>query len=183
MRCYLQWTLRDPTDWIALDIDTSGARRRVWERLPTRTEPTRDELGGLDNTEGWPFDLDIQGVTFGGQDHYALRPLAAGLEVTTWNDDPDDWPPGTRQAQVWTFLEPAPDPDFGGAVNTRQTRIVYAEQPELYVADKRTTIRPWSEFVLPASALTRHGVWVTQEKLAEHHAVRTRHNWREWVTP
>ncbi len=178
MRLYLQWTLATPQDWLALDLDTSGPLRRVWEKLPAKAEPVGGEI--IDNLPGWGFDLNVQGVTFGGHDHYTVRPIAGGLEVTVWDDDPAEFPPGQREAQVWTFLDPAPDPAFGGAVNTRQSRVVYTEQPGKHAPDARTTIRPWSQFVIPTS-LVLHGIWVTDALLNQHVAVRQPHGWREWV--
>lgn len=183
MRLYLQWTLLDPTDWIPIDLDNSGANRRNWRNLPSRPEPTSGQLGGEDNIEGWVFDINVQGVTFGGADHYACEPVDLGLQVTFWNDDPVDWPPGTRNGQQWLFQLPTFDVSVG-QINTRQTRIVWTEQPQNYQVDKVTqAILPWTDFVVPAANITRHGVWTTDAKASEHIAARTQRGWREWIGP
>ena len=138
-------------------------------------------MGGKDNQPGWVFDLNIQGVCFTG-DHYAVENLddgSAGVRVTVWNDDPDDWPPGTRHAHVWEFFKLQPDPENGGAYNTVQKRTTYAEAQARFA--NWAGVRPWSEFVPPPEAVTRHGVWVEDEKATELQAAAEHHGWREWT--
>jgi len=128
--------------------------------------------------------LNVQGIEFIGADHYAVEPLADGLRVTMWDDDPVDFPPGTRSARVWTLRDPAPDARVGGQANTRQSLTVYDEaSPSRWTgvsaSDGPVIVRPWSEFVPPAAA--RHGIWVDESLLAAHRASRTSHDWREWI--
>ena len=128
----------------------------------------------------------VQGVRANGADHYAVERITVGLEagirVTTWNDDPDDWPVGERHARVWTILPLAVDPAYGGAINTRQTQVLYAEGERFFrTPPQNTTVLPWAVFIPPAAAITRHGVLLTNAKYAEHVAAQTEWGWRHWT--
>ena len=88
MRVLIQWALQGAKDW--QEVDAAD-----WPSLPFRPEPTSGELGGADDTPGWISALNVQGVTFRTWDHYAVEALpSGGVKVTTWNDDPEDWPNG-----------------------------------------------------------------------------------------
>ena len=128
----------------------------------------------------------VQGVRFNGADHYAVERvtigLEAGIKVTVWNDDPDDWPVGERHARVWTFLPLAADPNLGGAINTRQSQVLYAEGERFSrIPPQNTTVLPWVDFIPPAAAITRHGVQLTNAKYAEHMAAQAEWGWRHWT--
>ena len=189
MKVLVQDARRNPRDWRQIEP-------LEWGLLPKRPVPATGELGGQNNQDGWVSELNVQGVHFNGFDHYAVEAVFIGAEegvkVTAWNDDPDDWPVGERQARVWTFLPLAPDPTLGFAINTRQSQLVYAEgerftQLEANVP-QNTSVRPWAEFVPPAESITRHGVWLTDEKFAEHRRVShsfqnndpAHWGWRHW---
>lgn len=182
MKTIVQWAARNPQDWI--EIDSS-----LWATLPSRAEPTPGQLGGSNNQLGWINGLMVQGVVFNGADHYAVEDvvigLDAGVRVTSWWDDPDDYPVGERRARVWTILPLAPDPALGNAINTRQSQVVYAEGARFTNLEQNlpqnTSVRPWSEFVPPSAAITRHGVWLTDAKYAEHVATRREWGWRHWA--
>lgn len=192
MKILLQWSKATPEDWATLDLGATGAAANRWRNLPKKPLPAGGEV--IDNTLGWLYDLCIDGVMLGGYDHYSAAPVtvsgAAGVEVTLWNDDPEDWPAGTRHALVWRFLPPAPDIRFGGRVNTRQW-LTYFIEPNAPQADRAGTgetsggpvvWRTWAEFVPPAATLTIHGVWLDATLEAQHLAVRRRLvDWREWV--
>ncbi len=186
MKVLYQWAQRDPEDWHQIDaVD--------WDALPNRRIPATDEMGGGDNVLGWINDLCVQGVHFNGSDHVAVESVVidgeTGVRVTNWWDDPDDYPPGERRARVWTFLPLAADPDMGGAINTRQSQIVYAEGARLIdytdSPPQNTTVLPWVDFVAPAAGLIRHQVLLTDAKYVEH--VRARGSgdlewgWRDWT--
>lgn len=177
MKLLVQWTLAQPAGWVELEVRDTPQLRRVWERLPQRPEPVGSEV--LDNSPGWIFDLNCQGIHFGGSDHYAVEPVSGGLRVTTWNDDPEEYPVGSRTATVWTLLDPAPDPAFGGVMNTRQTREFYADDLVRW-----PTALPYAAFVPPPPVATRHGIWVSDVLRDQHLTVRgpTR-GWREWIVP
>lgn len=187
MRVLVQWTKANPEDWVELDIRDTPQLRRAWERLSSKPEPQGGEA--IDNNPGWIFDINVQGVLFAGHDHYSVGLITSpefGIRVTVWNDDPEDYPPGERYAQVFEFFEPAPDPRYGGQVNTRQRLTVYDERiPSPWEGTKTSmgpvTVRPWSEFVPPSNALTRHGIWVDDSLLDQHKAVRSSRGWRDWV--
>ena len=186
MKVLLQWAQRDPGNWIPFDLDLIAD---AWESLPTRAEPNPGQLGGSNNVLGWINNLMVQGVRFNGADHYAVEQVTIGLEagtrVTIWNDNPDNWPVGQRHARIWTFLPLAVDANLGGAINTRQSQVLYAEGPRFTrnsaKPPQNTTVLPWANFVLPAIAITRHGVLLTKAKYAEHIAAQTQWGWRHWV--
>ena len=173
MRLLVQWTRAQPGDWEEIEVDDSPVRRRAWERLPALPEPVGGEVIG--SAPGWIFDINCQGIHFGGADHYAVEPIAGGLRITTWNDDPVDYPPGTRFAIRWELLDPDFDPAVG-QVNTRQTRTMWHEDEARY-----PFALPWSTFVPPPAAATRHGIWVPDALRDEHLAARGVHGWREWI--
>ena len=183
MKTLLQWARLDATDWIPLDLEIVPT---AWRNLPTRPEPAPGQLGGTNNVLGWINNLMVQGVRFNGADHYAVEQVTVGLElgvrVTVWNDDPDDWPVGQRHARVWTFLPLTADPNLGGAINTRQTQILYAEGERfLRIPPQNTTVLPWVSFIPPDTTITRHGVLLTDAKYAEHLAAQTEWGWRHWT--
>ena len=169
MKILVQWTRRNPRDWI--EVDSSA-----WESLPKRAEPRPGEVGAQNNVEGWLFDVNVQGVMFGGNDHVAVEHAPFGCRVYSWNDDPTDWPVGTRYGSVWEFRDPAPDLRFGGLVNTRQAVVRYADDSSLF-----EDVRPFADYPIPPEALTRHGVWVSDRDVELHKTRRTEHGWREWI--
>lgn len=169
MKIQLQWATKDPQPW--QEIDSSQ-----WATLPKKDVPKPGQFGGTNNQLGWLRNVSVQGITAEGYDHVAIEDIVIGLDAgvryTLWNDDPVDYPVGERQAIVWTILPLAPDPQLGMAINTRQSCIRYCEgarytrlmpDPPL-----NTTVRPWTEFVPPAAAITRHGIWLTDTKWQEH---------------
>jgi len=131
--------------------------------------------------------LCIQGVTFDGADHYAIRNLpSGGVKVFVWHDDPDDWPPGQRWARVSTIPLLGVDPAMGGAINTRATDVIYAEagiRPTFaaaYAGNPKVEVVPWTRFT-PPQAKVQHGVWVPDAQHADLQAARRVVGWREWT--
>lgn len=186
MIVYVQWTLATPTDWVGIDLRTGGAAARRWLNLAKKPEPQGGET--IDSSPGWIFDVCIQGVHLYGFDHVAGEPMADGLRFYGWNTDitdPESDP--YRWGEVWEFYQPAPDPAFGGQVNTRQRKTVYTEaEPELFAGQVTTLgpvdVKPWSQFPTPAESLTRHGIWVRDEALWQRHFdARSQRDWREWA--
>ena len=173
MRVLVQWTKLNPEDWVELDVRNTGPFRKAWENLPAKPLPAGGEA--IDNALGWVFDINVQGIHFGGSDHYAVEPTAGGVRVTTWNDDSEDYPPGTRFATRWDLLDPALDPAVG-QVNTRQTRTMWHEDQTRF-----PDALPWSQFVPPPAAVTRHGIWLPEALMNQHLAARQSHGWREWI--
>ena len=178
MKCCLQWTQQNPTDWIELDSS-------AWESLAKRPVPDVGELGGVDDTPGWVFDLNIQGYQFAGADHYAVEDVGGGgVRVTVWNDDAGDILPDEFFAEVWTLMPLAADANLGGAINTVQSRVVYAAPTAFAKWTKypieNTTVKPWSEFVAPDAAVTRHGIWATDVLAGTHEKAVTEQGWRDF---
>lgn len=182
MKVYIQWAMSSPEDYVAYELD----RIQNVRGLPKKALPIGGEV--LDNLPGWLADMVVQGVSFAGWDHVSVAfPGGGALSVIGWNDDPVDFPEGPY-AHVWTFYSPAPDPRYGNAINTRQSLTVYTDVPEQvahWTGQATTmgpvTIRPWSDFSVPASNVTLHGIWQADTSYEAHRAVRTAHGWREWV--
>lgn len=194
MRLYVQWARVHPTDWEPVEIVSDAD----WHRLPSKPVPTGTET--LDDQPGWLYDLNVQGVTFGGFDHVAVGVIPNGVRVTSWNDDAQD--DSEKIAMVWEFEQPRHDPRVG-QVNTVQRLTVHDDTPDSRWVGQSTSVgpvivRPWSEFVPPTGA--RHGVWLpsphpitpasvnerhrgifrADDGPAAHRAARAFHGWEEW---
>jgi len=133
--------------------------------------------------------LCVQGVVIDGFDHYSVEPVEAGIvKVIVWNDDEDDWPVGQRWAREICFrhLAPDPDPRFGGAFNTCQTHVIYAEagiRPTLesaYGGNSKIEFKDWSEFD-PNRSNPMEGQWVTDAQHAAFQRQQTVEGWRTWT--
>lgn len=179
MRVCYQPTLAAPTDWFETDS-------REWHKIAKKGIPVGGET--IDGAPGWIHRGCVQGVEFAG-DHHAIEHLPNnGLRYYLWNDDPIDYPPGERFAEVWTFKTLAPDSRFNGALNTRQSRVIYADKGgrlwKVFVANgpvENTTLLDWSLFPKPNEAITRHGIMVS-DKLNEEHGKRyVPQGWRTWT--
>lgn len=191
MRVLLQWTKAHPEDFLEVDVRPTGQFRRAWERLAAKALPTGGET--IDDNPGWICGLNIQGVWIGGFDHYAGEPIddptyGWGIRIYMWNDDPTDWPVGTRNARIWEFYDPASDPRLDGVTNTRQFLKVYDERPEeiaryqnVETSGGPVEVHPYSDFVVPTTTITRHGIWMSDQLWNEHRNVRSNHGWREWI--
>ena len=137
MKVLVQWAAATPSDWIAVDSAD-------WAALPSKPEPVGGEI--IDATPGWICQICVQGMSFTG-DHYAVLhdTPTGGCTVYCWSDDPGDFQPEDYFGHVTTFLPLAPDPKFGGAYNTRQTRQFYggAAKRKLY-ADSKIDALPFA---------------------------------------
>src|SRR6056300_635091 len=108
MKFYVQWSRSNPRDWEEIRSGDS------WSRLKKKPDPRTDPSRPLDNTKGWVNALCVQGVTFQA-DHLAVEDIndepgaEPGLRVYAWNDDPDNTPPGSENAQFWEFYPFSPD--------------------------------------------------------------------------
>lgn len=183
MKVYVQWSLADPQDWQLLDMATIQA----WRNLPKKPVPVGGEV--IDNTPGWPYAVNVQGVLLYGWDHWAAAIVNKQLVVTVWRDDPDDLPPEEFVAQVWTFGNLRPDPRYGDELNTDQLLTVYAGANVAPRWEGKSTtggpvtVLPWADFVPPTEQNTRHGIWLPDALDQAHHARESIHGWQEWATP
>jgi hypothetical protein len=187
LKVLVQWTLGTPGGWETLDL---SADPQAWRRVAKRPAPGPGVMGAQDDTPGHVFDLNVQGVCFAGADHYAVEPIAGnGVRVTVWYDDPDDYAPGERYARVWTFRPLAPDARLRGAINTRQSQVIYAEPHAFDPIAWGTPIqgaewRTWAEFSPPSAAITRHGIWLGAASVMAHLEARSLKAWwsSEWTS-
>lgn len=172
MKFLLQSTLANPKDWEEYDASD-------WRALPKKPAPGRSDE--IDDKPGWCHGINVQGVTFSA-DHYFVESIAnGGVRVTMINDDPVDYPVGTRYARVWDFLPLAEDRNFGNAYNTRQSQVVYHEGDNVKpgTPQQNTTFRPWSQFVPPRVEDQMHGKLVTNEQHKQHCEARASKGWRD----
>ena len=182
MDIYVQDTRLNVVDDFSLDHTN-------WPALPKRDIPSTEELGGLDDSLGWINALTIMGITY-HSDHYSIRDAQdGGILVVDWSDDPDDRGE-SRVATETIFYQPRPDPAVGNRINTHYVVKIYADPDTL---GKMTPISArgdghviamldYSEFVEPADdSYTRHGVWCSDAKFAEHEDARTPRGWRLWI--
>ncbi len=168
MRVCVQHTKRTPTGYVDEQSDSFGS-------VAVKPEPTGGET--LDELDGWVYAECCQGVTVKGHDHYAVEHVdAETCRITGWSDDPFDWPVGTRHAEVWTFRNLAPDDALGGAINTSQTKEIYAEDDSAFIS----ATKPWRDFVAPTRNV-RHGIWVSDDEAAAHDAAGVAPSWRTWT--
>ena len=182
MKVYVQWSLADPQDWQLVDVSTAAK----WRNLAKKAEPVGGET--IDNTAGWVYAVNVQGVLFYGHDHYSATIVAGALQVTSWVDDPVVYPdPEDWYAHVWTFRDPASDARYGGQVNTRQTLIIYGGANARAKWEGKATsggpviVLPFGSFAKPAANMTRHGIWLPDALSTAHWQRQTRHGWDEWV--
>lgn len=179
MEIWIQWSLADPRDWYKIDLTPTGPGAKAWEHLPRRPEPKGGER--IDNAMGWVYDVACQGIWMGGVDHIWAEPMSnGGIEVTAWNDDPEDFPEGTRWARVMTFA-----PDF------TQTKTYYADAgaevralgPHIHSGPNgvphEVEFLPWEDFDPPPLAL--HGIWLPDELDRRHIEARRLPSWKEWL--
>lgn len=193
MRILVQWSLATPGDWSTIDLGVSGAAARAWRNLPRKPVPVGGDV--IDEQRGWVYDVAVQGVLLGGHDHYAAEPIIGdGVLFTHWDDDPEDWPAGTRHAWQWTFRPGIADRSVvvdGATIRHRgpdQSLTIYAEPayrerlPSVLECGGQFVIfRPWSAFTAPVAAVTLHGVWLSDELDRAHAAARRKVDWREWA--
>jgi hypothetical protein len=178
LRALVQWAQSSPGDWAALTPDS-------WRASPSKPDPT-GTAPLIDSTPGWVSGINVQGVWIDWFDHYAIFSRGRGLVIVGWRDDPS-WV-DERHAYELTFNPLRRDPRHGGAWNTDQHRIVYAE-PGGRVAVawsnvENTIVLPWENFIPPAPALVRHGINLRDDHHEAHKAARSRGrgtNWRDWT--
>jgi hypothetical protein len=178
LRALVQWAQSSPGDWAAITPDS-------WRASPSKPDPT-GTAPLIDSTPGWVSGINVQGVWIDWFDHYAILSRGRGLVVVGWRDDPS-WV-DERHAYELTFNPLRRDPRHGGAWNTDQHRIVYAE-PGGRVAVawgnvENTIVLPWENFIPPAPALVRHGINLRDDHHEAHKAARSRGrgtNWRDWT--
>ncbi|MHA2063194.1 MAG: hypothetical protein ACXABY_02315 [Candidatus Thorarchaeota archaeon] len=175
MKVLIQWAVNGPTDWE--EIDSAD-----WAALPKKRDPWGGEK--ITATPGWVNRLCVQGVEFTA-DHYAVEDLpGSGCKVYIWSDDPVDYPEGYKNALVCQFLYLDHDPLLNGAINTRQTTILYFQDTLKNLMPTRIQgghVKHWDEFIPPDEAITRHGVLLPDKLYEKHENIRRIAGWREWT--
>ncbi|MCK5613886.1 hypothetical protein KAR91_69125 [Candidatus Pacearchaeota archaeon] len=179
MKVLIQWSTKNPKDWEEIDSED-------WPNLPSKPEPKGGEV--IDDDKGWINHINVQGITFSG-DHYAVEDLndgSDGILVYCWNDDDEDYSDENKYAMVWKILPLAPREDLGGAIDTHQSKIIYA-QTKMYkhfkslMPVKNTVLKKWSEFESPKKSLIRHGIWLSDLLYKGHKSAKKLRTWMEWT--
>ena len=146
MKVLVQHTRLTPTDWVEIDSTAWGSL--PFKDVPPPGFPRDDSV--IDEVDGWIFNVSVQGVEFGGGDHYAVEEIGAGgIKITKWNDDPDDFPDGHKFAEVWTILPLGPDVGLGNAISTKQTIVIFAPPDKL--AELQALGPPQNTLLLPTA--------------------------------
>ncbi len=161
-----------------------------WARLLKKDVPDGTEV--IDTTKGWIQSLSVNGITFKG-DHYAIVENPSGFPIGTikvvfWNDDPQERTPDEVYAREWTFQ---PFVLRRGKWIPPQTQVIYISDimKQSWEGSKilpiinngvRVPIKNYSEFVEPAAALVRHGVWLGTTLNADYEKEET-HSYRESI--
>lgn len=178
MRVLIQWA-DEVADWVEYDINSVR---------DIRTLPTRPISG-----------VNLQGVVFQSWDHLGVDwgadpEWGFAVRIGAWNDDVEDYPlNGVPWGVEYHFGTPAPDPAYGGAINTRQRAVRYADDAVLHALtgtqwDTLALVwltdpnrRPWSEWQGFRANQTLDGVWVDDATNLAQQAARSNRGWREWV--
>jgi len=180
MKVLVQWTRATPSGWEQIDSSE-------WANTPFKVDPTPPVSLSIDNDAGWVYSLNIQGVIMGADHYYVEHTMDGGCRATIWDDDPRTNPIGERYATEITFRPLAPDARLGGAINTNQSRVVYAEEKAVARLTKsgipeKTIFKKWTDFKLPAPELIRHGKQVDDNELLSTHDGATEEiSWRQWT--
>lgn len=177
---HVQWAtdpVSAPIEFVAED----------WATFPKLPLPEGGET--IDASKGWVRAVFCQGLDPNG-DHVAVDVIADGCKITAWNDDSGDWTADEFYATVWEIPTLHRDSAVGNRWNTRQRLTVYAAGARLENYQARTNwmtnpgapvvVFPWSEFVPPSEAITRHGIWMPDALYAEAVSAvpRSLRNWR-----
>jgi hypothetical protein len=182
MNVWVQYARRNPGDYQAMGSSE-------WATSPAKLDAGRIAPAGLadlNQQPGWVISLGVQGVAF-EEDHVAVEELASAsgaICITAWSDNPAYVALGRRTAQVWTVRPLNPDARFGGALNTSQSRTIYAASAayaewQAIMPIENTTLDTWESFTPPAASLVRHGVWLSDAAWQAHIDARTDHGgWR-----
>lgn len=183
MRVLVQWGLRTPADWEAID---PHADPQAWAKLPKRARPSGVQTPN--NQRGWIVALNCQGL-IAESDVIAVEPVVIDgepcIRLTEWDDTSQE--PGYEQARVWTIKPLAPDPALGGRLNTRQSVVCYYGDTLYGLTmldpsriEPNRTVRHWSEFTPPAESLRRYGVLLSDTLWQQHRARRSQRGWADW---
>jgi len=176
IKVMVQWAEETPQDWV--EVDSSQ-----WENLAKKSKPVRGEA--VDNTDGWINAISVLGITFSSHfENFAIEELSdGGVKLLAWHSGVEH--AGDLHAIVWTILPLAPDENLGGAMNTRQSRVVYAEGDtytgfESLLPLDKTELRNWSLFREPAEEMIRYGFDVGQTSFDKHESMRSTVGWRDF---
>ena len=126
---------------------------------------------------------ECQGNRQTGFDRYYIEKPGSHVRMVGVCDDDQDWPEGTKWAEVIEVypLEVSQDPLDNGQVRTRHVTTRYA-QPEAMIALSRSAVPclPWESFEYPPGPY-RPGQWLTDKQFSDHVAAVSRRSWREWT--
>jgi hypothetical protein len=183
MEVLVQWTHNKPGSWESVDSSK-------WKDVAFRPEPDGSELTSKyllkDDSDGYVYALNVQGVVFAGYDHYAVEDLLSGeTQVTGWNNDLDDgYPKDCFHAWQWRFRPIKRDEKLGLAMNTDQSLQVFCQSGYLkkYLdEDRAKEALPWEKFSPPPPDLTRHGTIIEGAIAKAHTETRQIVGYENWT--
>lgn len=183
MKIYVQWATAVNRDWTQTE-DTlwqnTGFKADPSEPRDATGYPTGDAL--LNNSAGWIFDLNVQGVSFGTVDHMHVTNENGVCVVTVWNDDPYWYPAGRKEARVWRFPPITPEnPEPAQTWTFYADTDRYAEEAAREQLPQGMTLARWQDFVPPNDNRVRHGIWVSDQKWSDLVTRQTLRGFREWI--
>jgi len=180
----VQYAASVPGDW--KEIDSAQ-----WNAEPKRPIPAGGESP---DPPGYVNAINIGGEVWQGFDHYRIEDIAdaeqgAGVRLTAWDTDAEDYPAGRRHARQAIYFDHAPDPQMNGAITARSAHTVwaepdiFAEMAPFYPGGSGTDLIEVGDLGTdwPAPAdddATRHGLILTDPDFAAHAAALSVQGWR-----
>lgn len=170
MKLLVQWAQQTPGNW----FEVASA---AWAGLARRASPP--PATPLNQVAGWIAALNVQGVEFSDVEHFHVADIVDGVRVTAWRDSVV----GQERAHVWDILTLAADPALGGAINTRQSRTIFAQPADQsqFSNSQNTIVKDWTAFSPPTTDVSSGGPPQTIAEKANHRSARSLRGWREWT--
>lgn len=137
-KVYVMWATHPTAGFVAVD----------WTTSPTKIDPFLNQASPVDSKPGWVTAIKIGEHVIFGCDHYAVQ----GTKTWCWRESSDyanahgGRAYGRQAMGIICSHGASVSCDYYGA--PQSTRLVQ---------DFPTEDHPWSEFVKPPSAITKHG--------------------------
>jgi hypothetical protein len=157
MKIYIQWTTNPASGWIKYD-------HKDWSNILFKPAPVGGEI--IDDTPGWIFRLNVQGVIFGG-DHISMWEEEGKLRVSLINNDRDDFSLNDMLKVDFSF-----DTVLENKTNSMYTRTRQSRSLEKGFNNET--------FKFPQNSIVGHGIWVNQNLYNDHNSFKPS-GWRDWI--
>ena len=168
MRLLVQWALSSPGDW-------EWVESHQWRSLPKKSNPILTNLP-IDHQKGWICRLNVQGIIW-TSDHIAVEHITADeVKISAWDDSPSNT---TKRAIVWIIKTLGKDQYQRW--NTRQHRIIYAEDLTSSEWIGVPDVKSWNLWHEPEEAIVRHGKLLSDDLWREHLKSTRVMGWRDFT--